>query len=262
VTLTSAVAFNYSWNGATNYLALHDLQLTDGLAFLESREPQRKLDLRNRITFAPPGATIEGWSALSGDNNSFTAIFFRPDLLQTELGSKAPSAPTKPALYFYDEALLAWMAKLRVALISQQHVESAYVETLTLVCALELARLSRVVDYRDEPPVGRLARKVAERLREYIAANLHREITLEELAASVELSRFHFIRAFKRSFGATPHQFLIMERVTRATQLLVQSKLSLSQIASAAGFTSPQQFSTAFQNGTGIAPGQFRRRLK
>lgn len=262
MTLASAVAFDYSWNGASNYLALHDLQLTDGLAFLENREPQRKLDLRNRMTFAPPGATIHGWSALSGANNSFTAIFFRPDLLETELGSSAQLAPTKPALYFYDQALLAWMKKLRVALTSQQPMEAAYVETLALVCALELGRLSRIVDYRDAPPVGRLARKLEERLREYIAANLHREITLEELAACAELSRFHFIRAFKKSFGVTPHQFLIKARVTRAIELLVHSSLSLSEIASASGFTSQQQFTSAFKNGTGIAPGQFRRRLK
>tara|TARA_R110001606_G_scaffold4492_2_gene20926 strand:+ start:2459 stop:3337 length:879 start_codon:yes stop_codon:yes gene_type:complete len=262
VSLASPIAFDYSWSGETSYLALHDLQLTDGLAFLESREPRRILDLRNKMTFAPRGARIEGWSALSGASNSYTALFFQSDLLQTELGGNAPSCQEKPALYFSEPALLFAMQKLRGALLAPDGVESTYLETLALVCVLELGRLSRVADYRDQPTQGSLSRRMEATIRSYIRDNLHTSITLEELAGIAGFSRFHFIRAFKTSFGTTPHQYLIRQRVTRSTELLVHSSLSLPEIAEEAGFTSQQQFTSTFQKATGMPPGRFRQYLR
>ncbi|MBU2083576.1 MAG: AraC family transcriptional regulator [Alphaproteobacteria bacterium] len=262
VSLASPIAFDYSWSGETNYLALHDLQLTDGLAFLENREPRRILDLRNKMTFAPRGARIEGWSVLSGTRNSYTALFFQTDLLQTELGRHAPCGPEKPALYFSEPTLLFAMQKLRGALLAPDDAEPTYLETLALVCVLELGRLNRVADYRDQPSQGGLSRRVEVSIRAYIRENLHTSITLEELARVAGLSRFHFIRAFKTSFGTTPHQFLIRQRVTRATELLVHSTLSLLEIAEAAGFTSQPQFTSSFQKATGMPPGKFRQYLK
>ncbi len=79
---------------------------------------------------------------------------------------------------------------------------------------------------------------------EFIDANLHRNISLSELASIVPLSPYNFAHLFKKSTNTSPHQYLIRCRIERAKQLIVMGNLSLAAIAQTVGFASQGHFTT------------------
>ena len=103
-----------------------------------------------------------------------------------------------------------------------------------------------------------LDRRKLFRVLDYIAANLEGDLTLDRMASSACLSRYHFARAFKQAVGHSPHRYVSARRLERAKALLNQDDRSLVEIALALGFSSQANFTRAFKQATGLAPGQFR----
>ncbi|MEW6498052.1 MAG: AraC family transcriptional regulator [Cyanobacteriota bacterium] len=93
---------------------------------------------------------------------------------------------------------------------------------------------------------------------EYIDANLERSLSVKELANLLELSQYHFLRAFRNTLGQTPRHYVLHRRVTKAQELVQQGKLTLADIAYQLGFSSQSHMTTAFKQILGITPGQFR----
>jgi AraC family transcriptional regulator len=114
------------------------------------------------------------------------------------------------------------------------------------------------------PPLGR--REIA-RLTEYIEDNLDRRIGLAELAALVNVSRFHFARLFKRSTGMTPIRFVEQCRIRRAQALIAETNISLAAVALITGFADQSHFTRRFHLHVGCTPALYaqehgRRRAK
>jgi AraC family transcriptional regulator len=84
---------------------------------------------------------------------------------------------------------------------------------------------------------------------------LDQDISLRELAASVNLSVSYFTRLFKQSLGLTPHQYLMACRVERAKSLIRQGDLTLAEVAHAVGFADQSPLNRHFKRLLGIAPG-------
>ena len=84
-------------------------------------------------------------------------------------------------------------------------------------------------------------------------------MTISELASLLDLTRFHFIRAFKQAAGLPPHQFLIRRRIDRAKDMLADSRSSIAEIAERSGFGSPIQLTRAFRRVLGTTPSAMRR---
>jgi AraC-like DNA-binding protein len=97
----------------------------------------------------------------------------------------------------------------------------------------------------------RLARLVLD--RRYAAP-----ITIEDLSREVALSRYYLIRAFRRVYKQTPHQYLVEQRIARAKELLRGSDLSVTEICAAVGFESLGSFSTLFRRVAGLSPRAYR----
>lgn len=93
-----------------------------------------------------------------------------------------------------------------------------------------------------------------QRAIEYMRENLSQNITLEKLAATVNLSPYYFARLFKEEIGVAPHQYLIQQRVERAKQLLMEGNLNLAQIANYVGFADQSHLSRHFKQQLGISP--------
>jgi AraC family transcriptional regulator len=103
-------------------------------------------------------------------------------------------------------------------------------------------------------PRGRLRAVV-----EYIEGNLDASPTLEQMAAIVRLSAYHFARQFKAATGLPPHQYVIARRVERAKELLqAGTDLSLAEVAARTGFSDQSQFCHHFKRLVGVTPGHFR----
>jgi AraC-like DNA-binding protein len=110
-----------------------------------------------------------------------------------------------------------------------------------------------------QPPRGGLSAGALRRVCEFVASHLEDDINLQTLAAEARLSVYHFARAFKRSKGVSPHRYVLEQRVMRARQLLAQTDLPLSAIASALGFFDQGHFSRQFRSLVGTTPSSFRR---
>jgi len=95
---------------------------------------------------------------------------------------------------------------------------------------------------------------------EYIMENLEGTPTLEQMAAVVHLSPYHFARQFKASTGLAPHQYVIARRVERAQELLrTDREVGLAEVAFRSGFANQSHFCFHFKRIVGVTPRQSMR---
>jgi AraC family transcriptional regulator len=106
---------------------------------------------------------------------------------------------------------------------------------------------------------GGLAAWQLQRARDFINVNLAQDPSLEEIARECGLSSGYFARAFKRSTGISPHQWLTKMRVDRAKDLLKDPRCELADIALLCGFVDQSHFTRVFSRNEGYSPGRWRR---
>ena len=109
--------------------------------------------------------------------------------------------------------------------------------------------------------VAPLAPHERSRIAEYIDTHLHRAVKVAELAATLGLSQWHFLRRFQVTEGTTPNQYIINRRVDRASAMLIRTDMSVTQVAVEVGM-SPNHFSRSFLRAKGIPPAAFRRQRR
>lgn len=97
-------------------------------------------------------------------------------------------------------------------------------------------------------------------LKDYIEANLKREITVEELADKTFFNKTYFIKRFKILWGTTPLKFINDIRIEKAKSMLKDNKLSISYIAEECGFQSLHYFSRYFKKETGESPISYKKK--
>lgn len=83
-------------------------------------------------------------------------------------------------------------------------------------------------------------------------------IKLHELASSVFVSPFHFLRIFAKTTGVTPGRYLSAVRMFEAKRLLVTTSLTVSDIVCSVGYSSVGTFTTRFTQAVGMTPSQYR----
>ena len=108
-----------------------------------------------------------------------------------------------------------------------------------------------------EPTTHRIDHARLRRALDHIAANLDKEITLNELAQLAGVSVFHFARTFTRAMGVSPSRYVSRMRLEKAMAEIAVGKLSLAEIAFKAGFSSQASFTRAFYRVTGLTPGEY-----
>jgi AraC family transcriptional regulator len=114
-------------------------------------------------------------------------------------------------------------------------------------------------ELRTEIVRGGLSGWQQRRVSDYIDAHLGESLRLSTLADLVDLSPFHFARAFKQSFGVPPHRYHVGRRIARAKQLLDARTHSVTAIARDLGFAETSSFSATFRRVTGMSPMRYRR---
>lgn len=112
----------------------------------------------------------------------------------------------------------------------------------------------------DQGRSGRLSTEKSERLHAYILASLAKPIRIEELAALVGLGPTQFRIVFRKTFGTSPAQYILQERVNCARWLLSHTDKSVATIAAETGFATQSHFAVTFKRLAGVAPGEMRRR--
>ncbi|SDL97416.1 AraC-type DNA-binding protein [Catalinimonas alkaloidigena] len=107
------------------------------------------------------------------------------------------------------------------------------------------------------PPPEQVAR--VRRAKQFMERQFSERILLDALCREAFLSKFHFLRLFKRLYGQTPYQYLTSVRIQQAKLRLRQGQPARA-VCFAVGFDSVGSFTTLFRKMTGTTPGTFQRR--
>ena len=92
----------------------------------------------------------------------------------------------------------------------------------------------------------------------FIEHNFQNDISVEDIADNCGLNRSYFGKLFKEALGKTPQEFLLNYRMTKATELLKLTALSIGDISQAVGYDNQLHFSRAFKNIYHISPREWR----
>ncbi|HKC90097.1 MAG: helix-turn-helix transcriptional regulator [Chloroflexi bacterium] len=85
-------------------------------------------------------------------------------------------------------------------------------------------------------------------------------LDLDAIAREAGYSRFHFVRAFRATYGQTPRDYLSGRRVERARELLRTANLTVTEVCFLVGFSSLGSFSARFKEEVGVSPSRYRDR--
>ena len=109
-------------------------------------------------------------------------------------------------------------------------------------------------------PASKTVSHEARNILSYIFENFdNSELTLEEAAEVLSMNKFYFTRFFKKHTGQSFHAYLTRTRVDFAKRYLIESKMSIIDVAFSAGFGSLQTFNRVFKTATGRTPSEWRR---
>lgn len=162
-----------------------------------------------------------------------------------------------PPFALDDPLIYAIGLALKTDLELQKPGGRLYAETLANALSVHLVR--RYSNQTLQPPQAYdgLSPRQLKPVLGYINDHLERDLSLEELAAIAQLSQYHFSRAFKRSTGMSPHQYVIRQRIEQAKLLLREGKISICEIAIVCGFTHQSHLNGHFKRLTGVTPKKF-----
>ena len=96
------------------------------------------------------------------------------------------------------------------------------------------------------------------RAKDLVDARYREPLDVASLARAARLSPSHFSREFRRTFGETPHQYLLMRRLERAAALLRNTDRSVADICFTVGLRSVGSFTTSFGRMFGVSPTAYR----
>ena len=131
----------------------------------------------------------------------------------------------------------------------------------TLLEAASLLRLQIRPPLAGDAPDGRgrLLEWQARKLREHIDCHITGPVPVADLCALVQLSEAHFSRSFKRTFGESPHSFVMRRRVELAARYMLATDAPLSDIALRCGFADQAHLCKNYRQAVGQTPAAWRR---
>ena len=106
---------------------------------------------------------------------------------------------------------------------------------------------------------SKITSKDIELVRKIILEDLSEKISIEDLSAEIGMSKFYFLREFKKFTGETPYQFILNVKLKESEELLKNPNLKLTDIAYSLGFTDQSHFTNQFRRWKGITPQSFRK---
>ena len=98
------------------------------------------------------------------------------------------------------------------------------------------------------------------RARDHADRSFDSPVDLGEMARVAGLSKYHFLRLFKATYGLTPMEYVSQRRIERAQDLLRATNLTVTEVCMLVGFSSLGSFSSRFRSLVGENPRQFQRR--
>lgn len=211
---------------------------------------QTKYSVRkNDIILFPPG--IRRSASTSSQNPwSFISIIFRMDIDQE-------------AADFFDKSILIWHDMGDSVRKYFQDASDAWtgknalfqIKCNYLITEILYKLILSDMPYHKVPHIKKL-----EKARSFIQEHFREDISVEELAASIDLSVSYFRRLFHEAYGYSPMQYIIHLRIENARDLLLSGEVNVTEAAELSGFDDIYYFSTLFKKKTGTTPTQLLRK--
>src|SRR5215472_4437600 len=158
---------------------------------------------------------------------------------------------------------LCWAAKREMEL--RYPSGRLYLEGLALAVASRVvARHSSVAEIaggRSEKFDGGLSGHRLKQVLAFIEEQLAEDLSLDQIAAVAGLSASHVKTLFRKAMGMPVHQYVIQRRVERAKTLLMQDRLTITEIALAVGFAHQSHMARHMRRFLGVAPRGMKRLL-
>jgi AraC family transcriptional regulator len=174
-------------------------------------------------------------------------------------GTDPSRAELLPRFAILDPLLEQLALAIISALRSGDCEDGLYIDTLSQMIAVHLARTHSTCARASHAPTQVISGWKMRRLREFIEHNLDKDLSLAAMAAEVFMSPLYLPRAFKSAFGQSPHQYVLSRRIERAKELLRNSELPVVHISLATGFSSQSHLSNWFLRSVGVSPVTYRR---
>lgn len=95
--------------------------------------------------------------------------------------------------------------------------------------------------------------------KKYIEHNYYLALSLDKMAGEAFVSKFHFIRIYRKYYGRTPYAFLKEVRLARAKTLL-RAGMPIKDVCYAVGFDSIPSFTRLYKEMTGMSPARYQKR--
>lgn len=168
---------------------------------------------------------------LRGTGERFRRGLLPPSLQSVAMACVAESIATGHSRTALEEAAFEMAAAGLAATHATQHV-------------------GRRCSFEDERRIERAVR--------YIEAHFREPCTLAHLAAGAAMSRYHFLRMFRRITGQTPHRHVLVTRLRHAARRLRTTSDRVIDIAADTGFDDVSNFNAQFMRAFGSSPLQFR----
>jgi AraC family transcriptional regulator len=242
-------------------LIYHLSRPTEVTRRIEGARRETQLIGPRRICLTPGEATTE-WQ--HGGHPEILQVYLRQSVYEGAVaeiyGCDSSGAELVPRFAILDPLLEQLAIAITNALRDGSSEEGLYIDTIAQMMAVHLARTHST---KSRPvrilPVKPLAGWKMRRVIEFIEDNLDGDLSLQAMAAEVDISPLYLARAFKGAVGQSPHQYVLARRIERAKELLRNTDMTVVDVALAAGFSSQSHLSHWFIRQVGVSPAVYRR---
>ena len=210
-----------------------------------------------------PGNAITQWQ--HNGHPEILQVYLRQSIYDSVVaemyGCDPAAAELVPRFAMTDPLLEQLAVAIHTALRDGTAEDGLYIDSLAQMIAAHLARFHSTrsrparIASPDGIPGWRMRRLIA-----YIEEHLDGNLTLEAMAAQVDVSPLYLARAFKAAIGQSPHQYVLARRLERAKELLRNTDTPIVDVALASGFSSQSHLSNWFVRLVGVSPALYRRR--
>ncbi|MGF6208748.1 AraC family ligand binding domain-containing protein [Pseudomonas frederiksbergensis] len=211
-----------------------------------------------KVFLLEPGDIHDG-DAPTESGFTYRMLYLNPHWLERELSALFESAPLNSQLSFGNTLTTDPQLAQATSLAFQTlHGGELKIVRQTALDGL-LERLTSHLHWRTRYSEDPRLPLVAQKAREYLHANAHLDIGLDQLAVVTGVDRFRLTRAFKAAYGLAPHAYLVQLRLSKARRMLA-SGLQPAAVAMELGFADQSHLGRWFVRAYGLTPAMYRKR--